>query len=470
MPAFHLFAAAHRGGQHIYTDERLSAMGEMSHINTLLQSEKKPNRPIGRASIIFFLNILLGVSAGLIFRELELPEDLRIREERAVLIARLGGNQSMATADWEALMSSLGFSAAELQADVDALASGTLAEQDGNWDRSSSMFFAFTVATSIGYGTFSPVTSAGRAFTIVYALFSIPLMLAAFTNLTQLLLQLLARRMSGRNRDLPVKVFRMLDRDRTGTLNKAELITGLKLLGVGDYSGHGATLEKRRRFENIFREIDRDQSGELELQEFRLLLQKLVPDEDQVLILVDVVTRSYVAAVAIACFLAMVILTAVAFMHLKRAEDWTFLDSSYYTVITFFTIGLGDLAPDPHPWTYMVAWCTCTFFGLGFTTAMVQTLADPNLNFQASLRGLCPNWCTGALGHEELRNVRKSQVVRQNTRKFEQSSKNLIAGSSGRSPPPKDPPSPTTAESAITAKLSLPLTPAPAEPSGSMEA
>ena len=71
----------------------------------------------------------------------------------------------------------------------------------------------------------------------------------------------------------------------------------------------------------------------------------------------------------------------------------------------------------------------------------------------------------------------KSQVVRQNMkfamRFLESSSKNLIAGSSGRSPPsPNVLPSPMTAESAVMAKLSLPATPAAAPDgySGSMEA
>ena len=66
------------------------------------------------------------------------------------------------------------------------------------------------------------------------------------------------------------------------------------------------------------------------------------------------------------------------------------------------TIGLGDLAPDPYPEYYMVSWVLFTFFGLGFTTAMVQSLCDPNLHISASVRGLCPNWLTGALSHDEL--------------------------------------------------------------------
>ncbi len=436
MPAFHMFAATQRGGMHIMSDQRLSHTGEMS-VATMVHMEEQEHKqwqigPLLRAVLVLLANIILGVCAGMIFREIERPEELRAREARALLVQRLGGNRSMPIADWEELMAALGHSATDLENDVAHMVANTMDQQDLDWDYSSSMFFAFTVATSIGYGTFAPVTVAGRVFTIVYALLSIPLMLSAFTHLTQLLLKWLASRLSGRKRDLPYKVFRMLDRDRTGTLNKAELIVGLKLLGLGDYSGRGSTLEKRRRLESLFHDIDRDNSGELELQEFRLLLQRLVPDEDQVLILVDVVTRSYVALVSVGCFLAMVLTTAGAFVYLKREEDWTFISSLYYTIITFFTIGLGDLAPDPHPGSYMVAWVFCTFFGLGFTTAMVQTLADPNLNFRASLRGLCPNFLTGQLGQEALRQVDKKQVTRQRVQKAGKhggSSRSLFSGS-----------------------------------------
>ena len=34
---------------------------------------------------------------------------------------------------------------------------------------------------------------------------------------------------------------------------------------------------------------------------------------------------------------------------MKRHQNWSFTDSFYFSFVTFFTIGLGDLAPDPHP-------------------------------------------------------------------------------------------------------------------------
>ena len=78
------------------------------------------------------------------------------------------------------------------------------------------------------------------------------------------------------------------------------------------------------------------------------------------------------AFVAVFFFLAFVFFSTGLFVYLKREEQWSFLDALYYTIITFLTIGLGDLAPTPHPLYYMVLWVFFTFFGLGFTTAMVR--------------------------------------------------------------------------------------------------
>ena len=41
----------------------------------------------------------------------------------------------------------------------------------------------------------------------------------------------------------------------------------------------------------------------------------------------------------------------------------------------------------------MIAWVVFTFLGLGFTTTMVQTLTDENLNVLAALRVCCPTLC-----------------------------------------------------------------------------
>ena len=347
-----------------------------------------------KALLVVLANIAVGFLAGLVYWVAEKPEEMRIRESRAAVIARL--NSSMPASDWVELMGTLGWSAEGLQQDVIAVEDGKLDTLDADWDWSSSMFFAFTIATSIGYGTFAPKTQFGRIFTIFYAMVSIPLMLSAFTNLTDVMFKALAKRMAGNQHELPVKVFKMIDREGSGTLNKAELVTALEKMGISGFSNEKHTPAMRRRIGAIFKELDRDNTGELELPEFLELLKQIDFDEDDNQAIVDELTRHYVALVAISIFVMFVLSFAAVFVYLKREEEWTFLDAFYFSVITLLTVGIGDLAPNPHPFTYMLAWVFSTFLGLAFTTAMVTSLHDPKISFQEMRRAICPTCLTGA--------------------------------------------------------------------------
>lgn len=361
--------------------------------------------PLLHAFLVLLVNIAFGVIAGQIFSVIELQAELDHRTERAEVVKKWL-NSSVSPEDWEELVSVLGHSAEVLERDVIAVEEDALwaSSHDLNWDRSSSTFFAFTVATSIGYGSFAPVTPGGRGFLIVYALISVPCMLFAFATLcSELLATFVFHFFRKRGRDLPEKVFRMMDRNKNGTLCKSELLIALQTMGLGDFNSKNTTPAKRRKFDDIFKEMDRDGSGELDLAEFRQLLTRLVPDEDQVLILVDVVTRSYVAAISVCIFVAYSLLMSVVFVYIKRDEDWTFLDSLYFTVVTLLTVGFGDLAPDPHPYSYMVAYVLCTFFGLACWWWFMSALADPHLSFRASFRGLCHSWASGAMSLKQIK-------------------------------------------------------------------
>uniref|UniRef100_A0A2K6SJB8 Potassium channel subfamily K member 6 n=2 Tax=Saimiri boliviensis TaxID=27679 RepID=A0A2K6SJB8_SAIBB len=72
-----------------------------------------------------------------------------------------------------------------------ANASGSANASDPAWDFASALFFASTLVTTVGYGYTTPLTDAGKAFSIAFALLGVPTTMLLLTASAQRLSLLL---------------------------------------------------------------------------------------------------------------------------------------------------------------------------------------------------------------------------------------------------------------------------------------
>jgi len=125
--------------------------------------------------------------------------------------------------------------------------------------------FSFSVISTIGYGNITPETPAGKLFTIFYALFGIPVVLGRSVPASMMI------------KPLPSKLRPLACFCSVG-ICAAELLYMFEVIAVA----------RMDQVNQAFDHYDKDQSGQLDLQEFRDALNDLdiVPTDAQFMQLV----------------------------------------------------------------------------------------------------------------------------------------------------------------------------------------
>ncbi|XP_077989215.1 TWiK family of potassium channels protein 18-like [Glandiceps talaboti] len=189
------------------------------------------------------------------------------------------------------------------------------------WDWTTGCFFCITVLTTIGYGSLVPVTMHGKIVTIVYAVIGIPLFLIFLAKLGDILVNVI------RNCCLKCCAKK---RKRGSNIGMRKTSSKYKKDGKGPVND----------------DDDDDGAG--------------FEDTDIPISPFIVVYLLYIGA------------GSGIFYYLQK--DWDFVDALYFTVITFTTIGFGDLVP-----------AYTSSGGLSKFTELTQDLAGDKLNFNFNI-------------------------------------------------------------------------------------
>jgi hypothetical protein len=141
-----------------------------------------------------------------------------------------------------------------------------------NWGLYSSSFFAFTVATTIGYGSFAPVTNSGKVFVIFYGLIAIPITGACLVVLADTVLYFMRKLIATFSLNKMKNAFHEIDADNSQSLDKDEVKLALKQLNMDTNNDI---------FDQVWLEISTGHSNELNFQQFIELTKKLNLDIDE---------------------------------------------------------------------------------------------------------------------------------------------------------------------------------------------
>ena len=219
--------------------------------------------------------------------------------------------------------------------------------------------------TTIGYGNVVPVTQWGQMFTCLYALVGLPvagLTLKYFAERALYVFTWLSKIGSDKAED----AFHEFDKDDSGQLDKDEFRNAVKLLGF-----KLTPLE----FEKLWTGVDTDGGGTINLEEFREAIENMNID------VTEASQRNQVRVTLIG-ILFWVIIGSIAF---KFTESWPPIKTIYFVFVSLFTIGLGDI--EPKTLTGQIILVIWAMFGLGLI-AVLLTLVESFLTELKNVRNI----------------------------------------------------------------------------------
>eukprot|EP00755_Sulcionema_specki_P028967 Sspe_Gene.91078::Locus_62543_Transcript_1_1_Confidence_1.000_Length_1055::g.91078::m.91078/K20007/KCNK18; potassium channel subfamily K member 18 len=213
-----------------------------------------------------------------------------------------------------------------------------------HWTFTGATFYSLTVVTTIGYGSFAPVTKGGRAFTVVYAIVGISVIGMLLGNVATVLAGLL--------RSIGQRVFRCFRRRSPAAELERVQAQAMDKLAQGD-----GCLTSREMRELLVSYAEGRWDENVDETVFGYLTETYadngVFDREAVVsataewfqVHADLPREVGLPTIA-AFFLASSVWIGVWAVVFRAIEGWSYSESLWFACVTLSTIGFGDFTPE----------------------------------------------------------------------------------------------------------------------------
>mmetsp|Transcript_32523 Transcript_32523/g.103587 ORF Transcript_32523/g.103587 Transcript_32523/m.103587 type:complete len:494 (-) Transcript_32523:58-1539(-) len=241
------------------------------------------------------------------------------------------------------------------------------------WDWKGSIFFATTVLSTIGYGTSAPQTDASKAILACFALPAIAAFGLALGEMSSLALL-------GINNAFNLARKKMKFKSRYTYERAIERIRSSKRLdGMPDTLTITEFLDAfkeedpkiREEMATYFEDMDEDEDGGLDSEELLHFVMKMQKLDEAERTKKSASTELHIVMMLFCSFL----LFGTGVFYAVE-DDWSFLDSFYFCVITITTVGLGDFAPALSNSKSMGFWYVFVLFGTGLAATAIAAVGS----------------------------------------------------------------------------------------------
>lgn len=236
----------------------------------------------------------------------------------------------------------------------------TFIEEDNDWTGATPETFfgaasyTFDLASTIGYGSFTAKTDAGRALSIACIIVVFPVAVLAYTRFVDLIYNSAANLLM-RSDSKYKAVIAQYDAEKSGSLNVKELYLIFQDLELQ------VTNEQT---EMILRQYDFNHDEHLNESEFRQLCIDLN-------IKVGLLGRQYFQFEF--ALIGFIVYSAIFTTVSVFALELSVFESFYFVIVTVSTVGLGDVVP---PQRLRAPFSLLAFIGVGFTALLFRAIID----------------------------------------------------------------------------------------------